>query len=44
MVIIEGNVGAGKSCLTKSLSEYLKAKPFYEPVEENPYLNKYYEE
>jgi len=42
MIIIEGNIGAGKSTLTKQLSEALNAKPFYEPVETNPYLEKYY--
>ena len=44
MIIIEGNVGAGKSTLTKQLSEYLGAKPFYEPVESNPYLDKFYKD
>lgn len=44
MVIIEGNIGAGKSTLTKKLAERLNAKPFYEPVETNPYLSSYYED
>jgi len=44
MIIIEGNIGAGKSTLTKQLSEHLNARPFYEPVESNPYLTKYYED
>jgi len=44
MIIIEGNIGAGKSTLTKQLSETLDAKPFYEPVETNPYLDKYYQD
>ncbi|MCB9063009.1 MAG: deoxynucleoside kinase [Halobacteriovoraceae bacterium] len=42
MIIIEGNIGAGKSTLTRQLSEALKIKPFYEPVETNPYLEMYY--
>jgi len=44
MYIIEGNIGAGKSTLTQQLAEILNAKAFYEPVEENPYLEKYYRE
>jgi len=44
MIIIEGNIGAGKSTLTTKLAERLNAKPFYEPVETNPYLAKYYED
>lgn len=44
MIIIEGNIGAGKSTLTTQLSEALGAKPFYEPVKTNPYLEKYYED
>ena len=44
MIIIEGNIGAGKSTLTGQLCEALGAKPFYEPVKTNPYLEKYYED
>lgn len=44
MIIIEGNIGAGKSTLTTQLSEALGAKAFYEPVATNPYLEKYYED
>jgi len=44
MIIIEGNIGAGKSTLTKQLSEALGAKAFYEPVETNPYLERYYKD
>jgi len=44
MIIIEGNIGAGKSTLTTQLCEALGARAFFEPVKTNPYLEKYYED
>lgn len=44
MIIIEGNIGAGKSTLTKQLAEALGGKAFFEPVEGNPYLEMYYQD
>lgn len=43
-VAIAGNIGAGKSSLTKVLSDYFKWKPFYERVDDNPYLSDFYED
>lgn len=37
-------IGAGKSLYTKKLAEELGTKPFYEPVANNPILDKYYED
>ena len=42
MIIMSGTIGAGKSNLTRILSEHLGTKAFYEPVEENPILPLYY--
>lgn len=42
LICIEGLIGVGKSTLTKALAEMLRAKPFFEPVEENPYLELFY--
>lgn len=42
MIIMAGTIGAGKSNLTRILSEHLGTKAFYEPVEENPILPLYY--
>lgn len=41
-VAIAGNIGVGKSTLTKLLSERLGWEPFYEAVNDNPYLADFY--
>ncbi|MEM8559248.1 MAG: deoxynucleoside kinase [Bacteroidota bacterium] len=41
-VAIAGNIGAGKSSLTRVLSDYFKWEPFYERVDDNPYLSDFY--
>jgi deoxyadenosine/deoxycytidine kinase len=41
-IVVAGNIGAGKSTLVKLLSERLGFKPFYEPVNDNPYLADFY--
>jgi hypothetical protein len=41
-VAIAGNIGAGKSSLTKVLSDYFKWQAFYERVDDNPYLADFY--
>jgi len=43
-VAIAGNIGAGKSSLTRIISDYFKWKAFYEEVDENPYLQDFYED
>lgn len=43
IIILEGNIAAGKSTLCALLERKLSAKAFYEPVEENPYLGLFYE-
>jgi deoxyadenosine/deoxycytidine kinase len=44
LIIVEGNIGVGKSTLCKSLSERLNYVLFLEPTTENPFLEKYYKE
>jgi deoxyadenosine/deoxycytidine kinase len=44
LIIVEGNIGAGKSRLTAALAERLGAHAMYEPVETNPYLVDFYQE
>ncbi len=41
-ITIEGVIGAGKTSLTNLLCETFNAHPVYEVVEENPYLEKFY--
>jgi len=43
-VAIAGNIGAGKTTLTKLLAKHYNWKPHYESVEENPYLDDFYSE
>lgn len=43
-VAIAGNIGAGKSSLTRVLSDYFKWEAFYERVDDNPYLSDFYDD
>ena len=38
LVIIEGNIGVGKTTLTQKLADDLKYKVFLEPSTDNPFL------
>lgn len=42
IVWIEGLIGSGKSTLSKILGELLRMRVLYEPVDENPYLEDFY--
>ena len=41
-LVIEGNIGAGKTSLSKLIAEKYKAKLFLEQYAENPFLPKFY--
>ena len=41
-VAIAGNIGAGKTTLTRLLAKHYKWKAQYEDVEDNPYLDDFY--
>lgn len=43
-VVVAGNIGSGKTTLTKKLSEKLGWKPHYESVQDNPYLADFYKD
>jgi deoxyadenosine/deoxycytidine kinase len=41
-IAIAGNIGAGKTTLTKKLAKHFNWAPHFEDVESNPYLNDFY--
>ncbi len=43
-VAIAGNIGAGKTTLTKILAKHFNWSPNYEDVENNPYLDDFYQD
>ena len=43
-IAIAGNIGSGKTTLTKMLSKHYGWVPHYEDVDDNPYLNDFYED
>lgn len=44
LVIVEGNIGVGKSTLACQLARQLNYKVFLEPATKNPYLAKFYKD
>lgn len=43
-VAVAGNIGAGKTTLTSLLAKHFNWTPHYEEVDNNPYLNSFYED
>lgn len=43
-IAIAGNIGAGKTTLTKLLSKHFNWEPQFESVDDNPYLDDFYNE
>ncbi len=43
-IAIAGNIGVGKSTLTRMLAEHFSWQPFYEANVENPYLADFYQD
>jgi deoxyadenosine/deoxycytidine kinase len=43
-IAVAGNIGSGKTTLTSLLSRHYKWEPHYEDVDENPYLNDFYQD
>ena len=43
-IAIAGNIGVGKSTLAALLCEYYLWEPFYEAVDDNPYLSDFYQD
>lgn len=43
-VVVSGNIGAGKTALTKVLGQYFGWQTVFEEVNENPYLSDFYDD
>lgn len=43
-IAVAGNIGSGKTTLTKLLAKHYGWEPNFEDVDENPYLNDFYDE
>lgn len=43
-IAVAGNIGAGKTTLTKLLAKHYKWEPQYESVDHNPYLTDFYDD
>ena len=43
-IVIAGNIGSGKTTLTKLLAQHYGWTPRFESVENNPYLSDYYKD
>jgi hypothetical protein len=41
-VTVAGNIGAGKSLLSRLLGEHFQWKPYFESVDDNPYISDFY--
>jgi deoxyadenosine/deoxycytidine kinase len=41
-IAIAGNIGSGKTTLTRILSKHFQWEPHFEDVDDNPYLNDFY--
>ena len=43
-IAVAGNIGAGKTTLTQMLAKHYGWETHFEDVEQNPYLNDFYED
>lgn len=43
-LVVEGVIGVGKTSLTQRLAKRFQAYPLYEPVTENPFLPRFYQD
>ena len=41
---IAGNIGSGKTTLTRLLAKQMRWEPYYESVDDNPYLDSFYDD
>ena len=43
-IAVAGNIGSGKTTLTSLLAKHFKWEPHFEDVDDNPYLNDFYQD
>ncbi|MDX5321954.1 MAG: deoxynucleoside kinase, partial [Bacteroidota bacterium] len=43
-IAVAGNIGAGKTTLTTLIAKHYRWEPHFEDVEDNPYINDFYED
>lgn len=43
-IALSGNIGSGKTTLTKLLAKHFRWEPHFENLDDNPYLNSFYED
>lgn len=43
-IALAGNIGSGKTTLTKLLSKHFRWEPHFENLEDNPYMNSFYDD
>ena len=43
-IAVAGNIGSGKTTITSLLAKHYKWEPHYEDVDDNPYLNDFYQD
>lgn len=43
-IAIAGNIGSGKTTLTTALSKHYNCEPHFEDVDDNPYINDFYDD
>lgn len=44
MIVLAGMIGAGKTTYTEALAKHYGTQPFYEEVDDNPVLDKFYDD
>ena len=44
IILVEGTIGVGKTTIAKKIAQILNLRPLLEPVDTNPYLERFYKD
>ena len=44
IILVEGTIGVGKTTIAKKIAQMLNFRPLLEPVDSNPYLERFYKD